>query len=570
MYILGLTTLGDSAATLLADGEVVAAVEEERFSRKKHHSGFPFQAVEYCLAEAGIKVADVEHISLYWKPWVLAHKGFQALRSLLVSRAMFHARVDRGVSEVGQSYLGMLRYPSLIRDHFGPSDFRFHFLDHHLCHAASAFLVSPFEQAAVLTMDGTGEATTTLTSVGRGNELTPLKRIKIPHSLGQFYSAVTNFLGFDMFAGDEWKVMGLAAYGKPEYYDFFSRRVLSLRGEDSFRLNIRVLDHHLAKHYQFSDEVIRALGPPRRPDEEISERHRNIAASAQLVLEDVVMQLLRALHARTGERNLCLAGGVAFNSVMNGRIIREGPFGQVFIQPVAGDAGCSLGAAFLTHHGLSKRPRSYRMEHPYFGPSFNSQQCAAALEAAGLRFETLPDEKLLPRVASIIAEGGIVGWFQGRAEFGPRALGNRSFLADPRRPDMRELLNERVKLREWFRPLAPSLLEESSHELFDRPHLDPYMVTVMDVAEEYRSRIPAVVHVDGSARPQTVSRKTNPRYWELIREFHAIAGVPVLLNTSFNVQEPIVCTPEDAVRTFRNASFDALVLEDNLVLRPRS
>ncbi|MDQ4131274.1 MAG: carbamoyltransferase, partial [Actinomycetota bacterium] len=277
MYILGLTTLGDSAATLLADGEVVAAVEEERFSRRKHHSGFPFQAVEYCLAEAGIKIGDVDHVSLYWKPWVLAHKGFQALRSLLVSKAMFDARVDRGVGEVGQSYLGMLRYPKLLRDHFGPSDFRFHFLDHHLCHAASAFLVSPFDRAAVLTMDGTGEATTTLSSVGSGTELTPLKRIKIPHSLGQFYSAVTNFLGFDMFAGDEWKVMGLAAYGKPEYYEFFSRRVLTLRGEDSFRLNIRVLDHHLAKHYQFSEEAVRALGPPRRADEEISERHQNIA-----------------------------------------------------------------------------------------------------------------------------------------------------------------------------------------------------------------------------------------------------------------------------------------------------
>ncbi|MDQ4068126.1 MAG: carbamoyltransferase [Actinomycetota bacterium] len=570
MYILGLTTLGDSAATLLCDGEVVAAVEEERFSRQKHHSGFPFQAVEYCLAEAGIKIGEVEHASLYWKPWVLAHKGFQAVRSLLVSRAMFEARVDRGVSQVGQSYLGMLRYPKLLRDHFGPSDFRFHFLDHHLCHAASAFLVSPFERSAILTMDGTGEATTTLASVGSGTQVTPLKRVKIPHSLGQFYSAVTNFLGFDMFAGDEWKVMGLAAYGKPEYYDFFSRRVLTLDGEDGFRLNIRVLDHHLAKHYQFSEEAVRALGRPRRPDEAISERHQNIAASAQLVLEDVVMQLVRALHARTGEKNLCLAGGVAFNSVMNGRIIREGPFENVFVQPVAGDAGCSLGAASLTYHGLLKKPRCYRMEHPYFGPSFNSQQCAAALEAADLAFETLPDEELLRRVARIIADGGIVGWFQGRAEFGPRALGNRSFLADPRRSDMRELLNERVKLREWFRPLAPSLLEESSGEFFDRPHRDPYMVTVMDVAEGYRSKVPAVVHVDGSARPQTVSRKTNPRYWNLIQEFQAITGVPVLLNTSFNVQEPIVCTPQDAVRTFQNASFDALVLEDNLVVRARS
>lgn len=568
LYILGLTTLGDAAATLIRDGEVVAAVEEERFSRTKHHSGFPYRAVEYCLAEGAIEMKDVDHVALYWKPWIIVHKAWQALTSLAISPAMFAARVDRGVSQVSNSYLGMLHYPRLMRERFGPSDFRFHYLEHHPCHAASAFFVSPFERAAILTLDGTGEATTTMMALGAGSQIKPIKKIKLPNSLGQFYSAVTNFLGFDMFAGDEWKVMGLAAYGEPEYYDFLSRRVLRVDGPDAYRVNIRVLDHHLAKRYQFSDKILQALGPARRPGDEITDRFQNIAASAQLLLEDIVLHLLRNLHERTAEENLCLAGGVAFNSVMNGRIIAESPFKRVFIQPVAGDAGCSLGAAFLTYHGLLGRPRRYHMRHAYFGPAFSSAACARELEAAHLPFKTLPDDEMLPRVAKMIAAGAIVGWFQGRAEFGPRALGNRSFLADPRRADMRELLNHKVKLREWFRPLAPSLLEEASAQVFGHPHHDPFMVTVLDVAADQRPLIPAVVHVDGSARPQTVSRETNPRFWELIHQFKLITGVPMLLNTSFNVQEPIVCTPADAITTFSKANFDAMVLEDHLVVRP--
>jgi carbamoyltransferase len=567
MYILGLTTLGDSAATLLRDGEIVAAAEEERFSRRKHHSGFPYNAVQFCLEEAGIKIADVEHVALYWKPWVLRHKALQALKSGLISREMFKARVDRGVTQVSESYLGMFRHAGRLRKHFGPSGFRFHYLEHHQCHAASAFFVSPFERAAILTMDGTGEDTTTLFSLGEDKRIKPLKRIKLPHSLGQFYSAVTNFLGFDMFGGDEWKVMGLAAYGEPEFYDFFSRRVLSTNGNYDFHLNIRVLDHHLAKRYQFSEEIVKSLGPPRRPDEELTERHQNIAASAQRVLEDTVLYLLKGLHEQTGEENLCLAGGCAFNSVMNGRIMTETPFKRFFVQPAAGDAGCSLGAALLVHHQKLGRPRSFRMEHAYYGPSFTSEQCAEALRAAGVEFETLADEEMLPRVAKMIADGAIVGWFQGRMEFGPRALGNRSFVADPRREDMRELLNHKVKLREWFRPLAPSMHAEYAEGLFGRPHYDPFMITVLGVEEGRRAEIPAVVHVDGTARPQTVRRDVNPRYWALINEFARLTGVPVLLNTSFNIQEPIVCRPEDAVKTFLGANFDALVLENHLVVR---
>ena len=567
MYILGLTTLGDSAATLIKDGEIVAAAEEERFSRKKHHSGFPFNAMQYCLDEAGIKVADIAHIGLYWKPWVLRHKALQALKAATISRDMFRARADRGVVQVSDSYLGMLRYPQRIRKDFGPGNFRFHFLEHHQCHAASAFFVSGFDKAAIMTWDGTGEDTTTLFSRGDDTSIKVLKRIKLPHSLGQFYSAVTNFIGFDMFGGDEWKVMGLAAYGQPEFYDFFSRRILTTNGNQDFNLNIRVLDHHLAKHYQFSKEIIKELGPPRRPDEELTERHWNIAASAQKILEDTALYLLRGLYERTGEENLCMAGGVAFNSVMNGRIMTESAFKRYFIQPAAGDAGCSLGAALMVHHKLLGQPRKFKMEHAYYGPAFSSEECATALKQAGLSFQTLPDAELLPRVAQMLADGAIIGWFQGRMEFGPRALGNRSFLADPRREDMRNLLNQKVKLREWFRPLAPSMKEEVSAGIFGRPHCDPFMVTVLHVTEEHHKRFPAVVHVDGTARPQTVSRSTNPRYWQLINEFEKLTGCPLLLNTSFNIQEPIVCSPQDAIKTYQGASFDALVLEDHIVLR---
>ncbi len=566
MFILGLTTLGDAAAALLHDGRIVAAAEEERFSRIKHHSGFPFRAVEYCLKEAGITMAEVDEVALYWKPWILRHKATQALKALFISPSMFQARVDRGIAQVSDSYLGMFRYPSLIRRRFGPGRFRFRYLEHHLCHAASAFYASPFDRAAILTLDGTGEETTVMYARGEGTRIEILRRVKLPHSLGQFYSAVTNFLGFDMFAGDEWKVMGLAAYGEPEFSDFFSERVLTMPTADSFRVNIRVLDHHLAKRYQFSDAIVKAIGAPRRRDDAISPRHQNIAASAQRVLEDVVLALLADLQARTGEENLCLAGGVAFNSVMNGRIIRESKFRRLFIQPAAGDAGCSLGAAWLAYHAAGGA-RTPEMDHAYYGPGFDSAACRSALDAAGLAYETLPDETLLPRVAQMVAGGAIVGWFQGRMEFGPRALGNRSFVADPRRSDMRDLLNRKVKLREWFRPLAPSVLEESSSQLFGCDHRDPFMVTVMPVVPQMHSCVPAIVHVDGTARPQTVSRHTNPRYWRLIDEFRRISGVPLVLNTSFNIQEPIVCTPEDAVRTFQRAEFDALVLEDHLVTR---
>ncbi|MBX7054540.1 MAG: hypothetical protein K1X36_06255 [Pyrinomonadaceae bacterium] len=567
MYILGLTTLGDSAAALIKDGQLVAAVEEERFSRKKHHAGFPYQAIEFCLKQAGITLAEVEHVGHYWKPWILRHKAMQALKSGLISPAMFKARADRGVVQVSDSYLGMFKHPKRLREHFGPSNFKFHYIEHHQSHAASAFFVSPFESAAILTWDGTGEDTTTLFCRGKDNRIDILKRIKLPHSLGQFYSAVTNFIGFDMFAGDEWKVMGLAAYGKPKHYDFFREMVLTTNGKGDFRFDIKVLDHHLAKHYQFSDAIVKELGPARKPGEELTEHHWNIASSAQKALEDTAIDLVKAIHEMTGEENLCMAGGVAFNSVMNGRIFHETPFKRFYVQPAAGDAGCSLGAAYFVSNQLLKKPRSFVMDQAYWGPGFTNEECREALDDAGLSYDTLNDDDLLPKVAKMISDGAIVGWFNGRMELGPRALGARSFLADPRRSDMREILNHKVKLREWFRPLAPSMLEEHGTEVFGVEHHDPFMITVIQVAEEYKSKVPAVVHVDGSARPQMVNRDTNPRYWKLINEFKKLTGIPMLLNTSFNVQEPIVCSPQNAVNTFKNSNFDALVLENNLVIR---
>ena len=568
MYILGLTTLGDSAAALIKDGVLIAAVEEERFSRKKHHAGFPYRSIEFCLDYAGITLKDVDHVGHYWKPWILRHKAMQAVRAAFISPEMFRARADRGVAQVSDSYLGMFKHPQRLREHFGPSDFKFHYIEHHQSHAASAFFVSPFESAAILTWDGTGEDTTTLFCKGKGNKIEVLKRIKLPHSLGQFYSAVTNYIGFDMFAGDEWKVMGLAAYGKPKFYDFFREKVLTTNGDGSFKFNIKVLDHHLAKHYQFPEAIIKELGPGRRKGDELTEHHWDIACSAQKALEDTALYLVGKVKEMTGEDNLCMAGGVAFNSVMNGRIFHETPFTNFFVQPAAGDAGCSLGSAYFVWNQILGKPRSFVMDRAYWGPGFSNEECRAELEAADLAYETLTDDELLPRVAKLISEGAIIGWFNGRMELGPRALGARSFLADPRRADMREILNHKVKLREWFRPLAPSMQEEHGSDVFGVEHHDPFMITVLAVADDYKEKIPAVVHVDGTARPQMVSKGANPRYWRLIDEFKKVTGIPMLLNTSFNVQEPIVCTPADAVNTFRNANFDALVLENNLVLRP--
>jgi carbamoyltransferase len=568
MYVLGLATMGEAAAALFWNGELVHAAEEERFSRKKHHVGFPFQAVSSCLSSAGITLADVDHVAHYWRPWVIGHRIGHTIPMLLKNPKLFQARARRGAQQVSGHYRRMFQLRSILGDAFGKYQGRLHYVDHHLGHAASAFYASPFERSAILTLDGAGESTTTMLSLGEGNKIKVLDRVKLPHSLGQFYSAATNFLGFDMFEGDEYKVMGMAAYGEPEFCDFLRKNVLMTNGGAGFKLDITYLDHHLAKHHIYTEKIQDVFGPPRRPDEDIGERHYGVAASVQKALEETVLHMVRELHRLTGETRLCLAGGVALNSVMNGRIFREGPFEEIFIQPAANDAGGALGSAlFALHHKLSE-PRRFEMKDAYLGPGFSTERCVSAARAAGLDFTELERGDVARTAARALASGKILAWFQGRMEWGPRALGHRSFLADPRNPRMKEILNERIKLREPFRPFAPSMLEEAAGRYFGESVSSPYMLLVLPVEPTRRAEIPAVVHVDGTARPQTVSRSAEPLYWQLIKEFEEETGVPVVLNTSFNIQEPIVCTPEEAVRTFLRSSVDHLVLENVWIDHP--
>lgn len=569
MYVLGLTTMGESAAALFFNGELVHAAEEERFSRTKHHVGIPYEAIRSCLASAGISLAEVDHIAHYWRPWMLGHRIGHTVPLLLKSPKLFRARARRGKEQMSGHYRRMFHLKRLLTEAFGHHGGQLHHVEHHLGHAASAYFASPFERSAILTIDGAGEATTTMGSLGEGNRLRVLSRVKLPHSLGQFYSAATNFLGFDMFQGDEYKVMGMAAYGEPEFYDFLRRNVVITNGNGSYKLDITYLDHHLAKHYVFPEKITEVFGPARREDEAITDRHYAVAASVQKVLEETVLHIVEDLHRRTGERRLCLAGGVALNSVMNGRILNESAFEELFIQPAANDAGGALGSAlYVLHHKLDE-PRRFRMDNAYFGPGFSTERCLAAAASAGLEPEKMTREELPERAAAALASGKILAWFQGRMEWGPRALGHRSFLADPRNPNMKEILNERIKLREPFRPFAPSMLEEAAPRYFGK-HIDsPYMLLVLPVVPERRAEIPAVVHVDGTARPQTVSREASPLYWELLSAFENQTGVPVLLNTSFNIQEPIVCTPEQAVDTFLRSSVDGLVLENVWLNHPR-
>ena len=568
MFILGLTTMGESSAALLRDGEIVACAEEERFSRKKHHIGFPYHAVSYCLAEAGIGIGDIDHVAHYWQPWILRHRLMHTMSVLVRGFDLFKARVQRGAKQVRGYYLPMFYMPWRVRHDLGPSEFRFHYVEHHLSHAASTYFCSPFDEAAIFSFDGTGEEATVLFALGQGNRIRVLRRIKLPHSLGQFYSAATNFLGFDMFAGDEYKVMGMAGWGEPTTAAYLEREVLVCDSPGSFKLDITFLDHHLAKHHHYSERARKLWGEPRRAEEEFRPRHYDVAASVQKAFEDTVFHLLDWLFAQTRCRNLCLAGGCALNSLANGKLSAKTPFENFYFQPAAHDGGGALGSALYVHHCKLGNDKRHVMRHAYWGPGFDESHCRKAAAAASLKFQRLNDEELPGKVARLLAEGRIVAWFQGRMEWGPRALGHRSFLADPRRADVKEIINKKVKLREPFRPFAPSLLAESAVRYFGRNVDAPFMITVFEVLKERRQEIPAVVHVDGTARPQLVEREVNPLYWSLIKAFEDRTGVPVLLNTSFNVQEPIVCTPEDAIHTFLATDVDYLVMENLLIPRP--
>ncbi len=464
---------------------------------------------------------------------------------------------------------------------------QFHRVEHHQAHLASAFFVSPFDEAALLSADGLGDFASTMWGTGRGNRMGVSGAIAFPHSLGMYYTAVSQYLGFRKF-GDEFKVMGLAAYGEPAYLDEF-RRIVRTNGGMGFRLGLEYFKHHRTGPEMswsdsgktpelgamFSDHMAERLGPSRDPAAPVEKIHRDGAASLQARLEEVLFEMLRALHARTGQKAVCLAGGVAFNCVANGKIFDQTPFEQIFVQPAAGDAGLAVGAAYFVHHQVLGQPRSFVMQDAYWGPGYTPDQVRAAVAASRLRAEgmeisELPEEVAAKEAAKEIAAGKILGWFQGRAEWGPRALGNRSIVADPRRADMKDILNARIKHREMFRPFAPSILAEATGEYFEKSYSSPFMTQAYSVRPEKRQAIPAPTHVDGTGRLQTVTQEANPRYWRLIREFGNLTGVPLVLNTSFNDNEPIVCRPEEAIECFLRTKMDVLVLGDIFVRKPGS
>jgi carbamoyltransferase len=579
MDVLGINAFhGDASAVLLRDGQLLAGVEEERLNRVKHWAGFPARAIGAVLDEAGTDLMRVAHVAVSRDP-----------RAHLLDKALFAFRRRPGLDAI-KDRLSNLRHVAdlptrlnaLGRGRFAGAA---HNVEHHRAHAASAFYCSPFEEAACLTVDGFGDFLSSLAAVGRGSRLEVVDEVAFPHSLGILYTAVTQFLGFPAY-GDEYKVMALASFGRPAFLDAM-RRIVRLEDDGRFQTDVDFFRHAsegVTMSWDdgapvlgrlWSDRFLEEFGPPRLAAAGLTERDHDLAASLQAIYEEAFFHRLRWLRRRTGLRALCLAGGCALNSVANGKVRAETGFDDVFVQPAAGDAGTALGAALHVWHQDLGRPRAFVMRHAYFGPAFAEDRIAAALRARlpgfeseaagadGIRVRRWPDAAGLFRdTAAALARGAIVGWYQGRGEWGPRALGNRSILADPRRPEVKEVLNARVKRREAFRPFAPAILEERAAEWFDGAQADPFMVTVHPVRPAQRPRVPAVTHVDGTARLQTVSRETNPRFWALIRAFEEETGVPMVLNTSFNESEPIVNTPEEAVDCFLRTRMDRLVLGD--------
>ncbi|MGH9775192.1 MAG: carbamoyltransferase family protein [Candidatus Acidiferrales bacterium] len=578
MIILGINAYhANASAAIVVDGKLVAAVEEERFNRVKYAAGFPVQAIRYCLQAAGARITELDHIAIPRDPWARwATKLRYALRmpNFAIERARALARFSGIKEDMAAAFDAD---PEKIRA-------QFHRIEHHRAHLASTFFVSPFETAAVLSADGLGDFASMMWALGENNRMSIGGSIAFPHSLGMYYTALTQYLGFWKF-GEEFKVMGLAAFGVPAMLEEF-RRIVHADGPMSFRLGLEYFSHHrqgpdmtwreadqtpvLGK--LFSAHLEQRLGHARRAEEPLEARHRDIAATMQAALEEVLFALLNDLHRRTRQKNLCLAGGVAFNCLANGKIFDHTPFENVFVQPAAGDAGLSVGAAFAVANEILGRPRSFVMEHAYWGPEYSAKEIRRVIDnAAGIgadfAVQETAEEPLLRAAAQHIALGRIVGWYQGRAEWGPRALGNRSILADPRRSHMKEVLNERIKHRENFRPFAPSILEESAAEYFERSNPSPFMTFAFPVRSEKRAVVPAPTHVDGTARLQSVNRQANPRYWRLLREFANLTGVPMLVNTSFNDNEPIVCSPQEALDCFLKTRMDVLVMGDYLLER---
>jgi carbamoyltransferase len=575
MYILGINAYhGDAAAALIRDGKLIAAAEEERFNRFKHSAGFPSEAIKYCLAAAGIGPEELDHVGISRDPSAHLHKKILFAATRVTSEGIFNQIKDRlgNAAKVRDLKDELARVFDVSKKVLRA---RFHNVEHHRAHLASCFFVSPFERAALLSIDGFGDFISTMWALGEGTSIDVLGQVEYPHSTGIVYTATTQFLGFPHY-GDEGKVMGLAPYGRPRFINEF-RDIIRTEENGQFRLNLNYFRHHAEGVEMtwdegspvigrvFSDDYAHLLGPPRTPGTPLSDRERDIAASLQLRLEEIGFHILNHLHEQTGLTDLGLAGGVAYNSVMNGKILLNTPFKRLFIQPAAGDSGTALGVCYQIYNGLLKRERAEVMTGAYSGPEFTNEEIEKALVEH--RFECYSDEELTKRAAQDIAAGLVVGWFQGRMEFGPRALGNRSIVVDPRRADMKDVLNDRIKKREPFRPFAPSILEERVADYFEQTHPAPTMLMVYQIREERRYEIPAVTHVDGSGRLQTVSREVNERYYQLISDFDALTGVPVVLNTSFNENEPIVCTPQQAIECFQKTRMDVLYLGNYAVRR---
>ncbi|CAN1567668.1 COG2192 Predicted carbamoyl transferase, NodU family [Burkholderiaceae bacterium] len=592
MKILGLSAFyHDSAACLVIDGNIVAAAQEERFTRKKHDAGFPTQAVAYCLAEADIVAADLDYVVFYDKPFLKFERLLETY--LAFAPRGFKSFVTSLPVWLKDKLFQKTMIAKVLNEQFGGDidwTTRLLFSEHHLSHAASAFFPSPFEEAAVLTMDGVGEWTTTSLAIGRGNQLAVHKEIQFPHSLGLLYSAITYYTGFKVNSG-EYKVMGLAPYGEPKYADLIKDNLIDIKEDGSFHLDMSYFNY--CTGLTMTNERFDTLfgGPRRAAESQLTQREMDLAASVQAVTEEVVIKLATGIRKSTGLRNLCLAGGVALNCVANGKLLRKNIFDNIWIQPAAGDAGGAVGAALAAYHMMLKQPRTVNpadsMKGGYLGPEYSQADIEQRLTKAGAVFTTVSDSEMIALTAQALAEGKAVGWHQGRMEFGPRALGGRSIIADPRSEAVQKQLNLKVKYRESFRPFAPSVLREDVSEWFDIQSDSPYMLLVADVAKSKqlpmtpeqeklfgieklnvpRSQIPAITHVDYSARIQTVHAHTNPKYFDLITKFKEMTGCPVLVNTSFNVRgEPIVCTPEDSFNCLMGTEIEFLVV-GNAIMR---
>jgi carbamoyltransferase len=581
MIILGVNAFhADSSAALVKDGVLVAAAEEERFRRVKHWAGFPSQSITYCLREAGLSLSDVDHVAV--------NMDDRAHRLRKVGYVLRHSPNVRLVLARLRNRSRRRRLTELLAEAFPGDNYRgaFHYIEHHLAHLSSAFHVSPFEEAVAVSVDGFGDFASAAWGVGRRNEIDIAGRVYFPHSLGIFYEALTHYLGFPYY-GDEYKVMGLAPYGKPAYLDEM-RRIMHLMPDGTFELDLNYFTHHSEEMpYQwenaapqagdlFSSALEELLGPRRRPEDPLEDRHRDIARSVQAMYEEAFFHLIGPLQKRFALSDIALAGGCAMNSVANGKIRRLTPFRRVYVQSAAGDAGGAIGAAYVVWHRLGG-DRWFVMDHAFWGPEFSQAEIRRLLAEhreeiarSGCTVEEIRgEEELCRRAASMIAEGAVLGWFQGRMEWGPRALGNRSILCDPRRADMKAILNAKIKRRESFRPFAPSVLAEAVGEWFEEDDAVPFMMQVFQIREEKRPLIPAVTHVDGSGRLQTVYRHTNPPCYRVIECFRDLTGVPMVLNTSFNENEPVVCRPEEALDCFLRTAMDVLILGDVIISRGR-